>query len=268
MAPSSNLLDTFTVMAPDCVDGGWVVGVGVVLLSWLWWAFRRAPARADGRAGFDLFRLRPFPWLFGARVQPQLFRWLLLAGLAGTLVLLLTGPFAAPLNPGAAILWSVWWPAIAVLPWLVGRGFCGVCPLPLLRHGRLGRRTPRSFAALGILPAALVLLLFASLDRLLRIEESPWIAGQFLAVAIVVAVVAHLAFRDRLFCKQICPIGAVQTVLARVSPLRWGRRHETADVPAGVSRSGEQAAPCTYHLNPHHPEPPHECTLCGDVCPT
>jgi len=180
---------------------------------------------------------------------------MMLLGLAYSVYSGFHGPMSRELNPGIALLWSAWWPLLAFLPYFIGRGFCGVCPVMFLGPARtflarLDLRVPESFHRLGFAPAAAVLLLFSISDQLLGIEAFPWVAARFTAAMLILAAASLLVFDEWVWCRQLCPVGAVQAVLARFSLLRW-------------TRSPKPGSRCTtLGLGPRSAQ--HLCTVCGD----
>jgi hypothetical protein len=175
-----------------------------------------------------------------------------LAGMAFTLWALLAGPMSPSINMGSALLWGVWWPLLCLLPWLAGRGFCAVCPImllgPLRRFlARLDLPAPPRLRELGVLPAAGLLVLFSMADILFRIEARPWVSGRFILLMLLAVFALFVLFEEWVWCRQLCPVGAVQASLARFSWLGLESR------PAGT---------CSLRVSSDGEDP--RCCLCGD----
>jgi len=243
-------INFFSLPAESGVDWTVVAVVGV-LLSLFLTPFLTWNRRGAGTGGLDLFRLRVVAWLFSTRLQPYILQVLLLAGSVWIIMHAWFGPMSAARNPAAVLLWSVWWPLIIVIPLLLSRSFCGICPVTLLgprvqRFLRPGISLPHSMARFGLRPAVLFFILFGVADQVYAIEERPWIASQFLLGMMVLALVLHAVLSGRVWCNQVCPIGAVQSVLARLSVLTPGRREETG----GEDRQKRRILPCSFDLAP------------------
>lgn len=188
------------------------------------------------------------------------------------------------------------WVGIAVLgvTAVLGRVFCGwICPLGSLQQlvswgaGPERRKRPRLnryrpwFATKYVVLA--VLLAWAALGSL----RAGWLApiplleravaagvwplwhgvpapGGWLAVALLAAVLVLSAVMPRLFCRALCPTGALLGLVARVAPVRIRR--------AGGACSG--CTLCTFAcqgadepLGEHRVSECHVCLNCLPTCP-
>ncbi|MFA5139209.1 MAG: 4Fe-4S binding protein [Elusimicrobiota bacterium] len=222
----------------------WGVLLSVVaLLAFLsWWG-----KRGQGPDRFPWVR-----WLYRSRLFPGLARWAVLAGMVFTLWTLFAGSMSPSMNPGAVLLWGVWWPLLCLLPWLAGRGFCAVCPVMLLGPfrrflARLDLPLPQAFRDLGLMPAAGLLVLFSVADIFFRIEARPWVSGRFLVLMILVVFALFILFEEWVWCRQLCPVGAVQAALARFSLVGMERR---------------SAGACSLRVPVEGTDP--RCCMCGD----
>lgn len=218
----------------------------------------------------DLFRFRAVEWLYSTKIHPNLPRALALVGLLYVLYSLLFGPLNAGRNSGHALLWRVWWPILAILPIFLGRFFCSICPVslfagPLQKSFNLGWNLPRRFVRFGLIPASLIFVIFGIVDKGFIISGRPWSSGQFLLVLVLIAVAFHVVFKKRVWCINFCPIGALQTVFARLSMVHWSNRPE---IETETQIRDKQILPCSFGLNPYSLDTPHQCCLCGDCRPT
>lgn len=186
--------------------------------------------RSDGRLNL----LERAPWLrrvLRARAfQPILmlttlfvFTLAILTGLAGT-------P-AGSHNFGIVFVWIAWWALLMiVLVPFFGRLWCTVCPIPapgewLQRRAILGRgparpwtrgwRWPRllrnmwlqNFSFLGV-------ALFSAL-----ILTRPTISALVLLSFLLLGVVLSALYKNRVFCRYVCPVGGFIGLYSLVSPV-------------------------------------------------
>lgn len=222
----------------------------------------------QSRKTFDLFDIKALRWLFGSRLQPNLFQAFTLLALIYVLYQAFFGPLSSGRNPGTSLLWGLWWPSLVLIPLVAGRFFCSVCPISFFaraiqRFANLGWQFPARIARLGLLPAAALFILFGIADQLFLIEHRSWVAGQFLLLMVLAATLFHVVFRQRAWCTHLCPIGAVQTVLSRLAPIHWGKR-ETSPPKMREEATDRKPANCSLGLNPLALSSPHQCSLCGD----
>ncbi len=219
----------------------------------------------SGRKRLNLLDISMVRFLFQSRLHPVSFQIVALLGWFVAAYLILAGSLSASGNPGGALLWGIWWALLSVLPLFGGRLFCAVCPISAA--GRwlqpvLGREhtVPTWLSGSGWWFAALLLALFGLLNEGLRIEERPWVAGPFLLGISALALLFFLAFRGRAWCNHLCPVGAVQALLARLSFLQWGTSPEQR--PSHEEKRTLRA--CSFGLNPENLQNPNVCSLCGD----
>ncbi len=183
----------------------------------------------------DLLRWRPLHWLLTRRafqfalVAPNLlaFTLIVLAGIAGTA----TGA----MNFATIFVWLAWWGLLLlVLIPLGGRVWCAMCPIPApgewLARGAIVDRAKRAFG-LGwswpkplqnLWPAfggLLLLVLFG-----LIVTTRPLVTALLLAGLALVALATHLLFERRVFCRYLCPVGALLGVYSTAAPLELRAR--------------------------------------------
>ncbi|MBU4188087.1 MAG: 4Fe-4S binding protein [Propionicimonas sp.] len=172
-----------------------------------------------------------------------------------------TGTLIAKVHPSNLILGV----AVLVAALLVGNAFCGwICPMGTVQDGlawvakklhlpqwQPGPRTDRvlrwgRFVVLGLVMWMSYVtgrLWFADYDPYFTLFSlhwlNPWTEALIVSVAITTAILVASLFVERLWCRYLCPLGAVFAVLGRFSFLRIRR----------------DAATCT------------DCNLCDRPCP-
>jgi polyferredoxin len=150
---------------------------------------------------------------------------IVVAGLVGTPV--------GSRNLAIVLVWIGWWAALAVLAVpLLGRAWCGVCPLPVPgewlqrgavlgpRPGRrrgwtLGLRWPAALRNTWLQTAAFLLLATVAMVVLTR----PAVTAAVLALLLLLAVGTSLVFEGRAFCRHLCPVGGFIGVYSQAAPL-------------------------------------------------
>ncbi len=247
--------NVLNVGVPRALNIGLVGAIFTLLLILFILSWRHA--EPNKLPSLDLMRQAWVKALFRLRIHPQAIRWLITLALLVVMLDMLLGSLSHVRNLGHLAFWQIWWPLLPLLPLLLGRIFCAICPVSALagflrRHG-LKRAVPPWFAKLGLLPAMVTLLIFGVLDQLIRIEDRPWISGQFLLIVTLSALVMHALYRERVFCRQICPVGAIQGLLGRLSAVAFRWRTDYTATPA-----------CRFGLvKKTGADDPH-CGLCGD----
>jgi ferredoxin-type protein NapH len=227
-----------------------------------------------------------FPWVKGSLSGTKVFGVVPFSDpLAALEILLASRAFTWTLLAGAAI--------VLFLYALLGRVFCGwLCPLGLLcdvnddlrRYARRRRLRLPEFAVphaakYWLLAFFLLVSLFSAypvFTSVSPINIVGWAAvfgfgPELLAIAVILAV-EH--FSPRVFCRSLCPLGALYALVGRagrlrvrVDPARAGQilcRRCTTHCPMGIRVMEEYAMVKRASVS----DP--ECTRCGtcvDVCP-
>lgn len=214
----------------------------------------------------------------GTLASAALFGLQLSDPLATLQLLLLTGSLPLAMLTGSGLI-------LTVYGLLGGRVFCGwVCPVHLLTdlaeylpgvRQRPYRGLAGKFVALGV--TALLSLLFAvpAFETVspigVAVRSLTFGAGSGLLLLVLIVLVEMFWVR-RLWCRSLCPLGAVYALLGRISPLKvtyapercihCDRCSQVCFVPEVLVPSLDQAATRVSSG---------ECSRCGaciGVCPT
>jgi polyferredoxin len=164
--------------------------------------------------------------------SPQLVVFVLM--LAGFLFAIVAGLVGTPVgshNFSIVFVWIAWW-AILILvavPFF-GRGWCGVCPIPVvgdwLQRGAvlepakktpkwLNLRVPAKFRNMWMQNISFTLVaLFSSV-----ILTTPVVTSVVLAAMLFLAIGLSMVFERRAFCRYLCPVGGFIGLYAQTAPL-------------------------------------------------
>jgi ferredoxin len=180
-------------------------------------------------------------------------------------------------NLGMYLLWGLWWAALPLSFVALGRLWCAVCPVTLLGD-RAARSFPRRPAYPGLAGRNGAVLLVASFaavhvaDLWFAFEGDRRATGALLAVLGAAAFALTLAFGDRRWCGALCPVGALGSFLARLSPLRIA--NGAAPCPRECAErscaAGAVRTLCPVGLDLRAGIDPGACILCGaclKACP-
>src|SRR5690606_2677804 len=147
----------------------------------------------------------------------------ILAGLVGT-------P-AGSRNFGIVFVWIVWWALlIAVLVPFFGRLWCTICPIPApgewlqrraivqRRPGKLwtrGLRWPRRLKNIWLQNFGFLGVAIFSTIILTRPTVSAWVLLSFLLVGVVLSAL----YKNRVFCRYVCPVGGFIGLYSMMAPV-------------------------------------------------
>lgn len=216
---------------------------------------------------------------------PYVFQALMLAVFVG-LAVISWGVFAPPgvnaklyakTHLATLLIWGVWWPAMVWTAVLLGRAWCMVCPLELVsnlserlaRCLRIPQRPLRKWIASGSLivaPYALIQLLVAGA----HLNRVPAYTSLFLLGLLGLATSTGLVFKDRAFCRGLCPVGLLLGTYGRGGMLavRAGSAGTCQgcigkDCILACNRARSDARSCPSLLNPPKLNSNKDCLVCG-----
>lgn len=210
-----------------------------------------------------LARRPDFPGLLRRGTIP-----LLLAVIAYTL-------FGPPCNNLANLaVWTVWWPLLLVTAFFGARSWCSFCPLEGLSTVigatcRVRHEPARWLRRWG--PS----LSMASLASILLLEQASgmfsWAlaTGLLLSWLLVATVAADLVLGRRGWCKYLCPLGRVVSLVARMSLLEMRSTPHVCVSRCRVDDCIKEQA-CPMGLHPTGIDNSDHCILCLDCvrhCP-
>jgi polyferredoxin len=133
-----------------------------------------------------------------------------------------------------AAFWQVWWnPVMTISLLLVGRAWCYACPIGAvtntLQRFSLGYTFPTYLKPkVRVLGIGLSVLSISALTFLVMraalfgggLRAFPWMTSVFFLGMLLVAVALTMVFRQRPFCRYICPATGVMTVTAKLAPFQ------------------------------------------------
>ncbi len=255
-----------------------------------------APA-ATGR--LDLLRaLPPLRWLVRQRWFPLAPTFVGLLALAALLFVGVAGTPIGNRNGLVVFVWIFWWfLLIAALVPLASRAWCAACPIPFfgdwlqrrtllgvrvrgrdvtsgrgLAIGRnvyfgLGRHWPRALANLW--PAIAGFLLLATFSAVLL--TSPLATALTLGGMVVAATAIAFVFRQRTFCRFLCPVGGFMSLYSMPAPLAVRARESAICASCrekGCVAGSERGWGCPWIEHPSRMQRNNACGLCLECLKT
>lgn len=187
----------------------------------------------------------------------------ILVATAAAILLALRPPERSEMNPGAALVWQLWWTLLPFFILPTARLWCAVCPFSALGDlaQQLRRLTaplpPARLRAAGPWMAALGLAIMGFLFLLLSLESSgPFTALLLLAFASG-ALVSSLLWRGRAWCRYLCPLGLMAGLYSRLAWLRLANTGDSTTASAAAARC------CPLFTSPASARRAQDCVLCG-----
>ncbi len=153
---------------------------------------------------------------------PKLFIWFnifMVVVMAGFTLYGGTRPAGHPLqdaanNPGMLITWLIWFPVLPISAFLLGRIWCGMCPIAgigdfFARFKKFNLPVPKFFKSMNFWLVILAFLFLEYSEELFGVADKPLATGILLVIIISTAVLFTVLFERKAFCRYVCPLAAV-----------------------------------------------------------
>lgn len=180
------------------------------------------------------------------------------------------------------LVWSMWWPLLILVTIFFGRLWCTVCPVELISRlcSKIGlKMDPPHF----LKSYWMVTLLYAFISivavRYWDIHRVPHYMAMYLLIAYSSAAVIGLLFKERTFCKYLCPISVLLAFYSLLS--KWGVHVKTKpnctvceqkNCMNPTAPRSFLASPCLSQVNvldqTHDKRRCQLCMHCVKLCPT
>lgn len=160
--------------------------------------------------------------LFRHPLIPKIFVWfniLMVVVMAGFTLYGGSRPADHPLqsfgnNPGMLITWLIWFPILPISAALIGRIWCGVCPIAgigdyVSKVVKFNLPVPKIFKRMDFWLVILSFLFLDYIEEFLGVAEQPWATGVLLVAIISLSVLFCILFERKTFCRYVCPLAGM-----------------------------------------------------------
>lgn len=186
-----------------------------------------------------------------------------------------TRPVGHPLaeaatNPGMLVTWLVWFTFLPLGTVLVGRIWCGICPIAgigdlVARLKRFNLQVPKLFKRLEFWGLALAYVVVDLTESSVEIDDSPLSTGIFLLVILYLAIAFTVLFERRAFCRYLCPLASWLGAYSTMAPIEIRGNKKVCQTQCGEHtcyKGTDQVEGCPMFLYPASMASNAECLLC------
>ncbi len=240
---------------------------------------RPAP-RPDGpghhpKKKLDLLSLPLVRRFLTSGLYPAIFSWPTLAVFALIIYSTLWGPVLAKQNAGSTLTWVLWWPAIPIFFFLLGRFWCAICPFATLndlvqKFFGLDYPVPKFLKKYGIwiIDAAFILITWA--DHIWGIVGSPRGSGYLLMLLVTGTVLTAIFYQRRTWCRYLCFLGGLAGNYSRSGLVELRATPEICKTctSSACYKGNEKVAGCPVFEYPRTMDTNAECNLCANCIKT
>ncbi len=180
--------------------------------------------KSEGRWEFNLLRIPAVKEFLKSAVFPLVPRFVVGLVLLFTLLTLCFGPEDAGRNIGSTISWAIGWPLLYFSFFFLARTWCSVCTLAV--PGKLAqaivkpkRSTPRFIEKYSEWIMASLCILVLWIELVWNAYSNPLLTAAIILAVSAGSFVFSIFFKRRVWCRYICPLGAINAIFAMPSVL-------------------------------------------------
>ncbi len=223
--------------------------------------------QGEAGAAIDLFRFRPVRSLFSSRAYPLALQ--VGSGLvfAAIIVYGFLGPSHGEDNFAVVVTWMLWWLLLPFSFVLLGRLWCGVCPVgatidAVQKAFAYRRRVPGAWLRKGgVWIAGLSFLGLAWAEMLWHLDDRPRATAIILLSFLVAAILTSLVYERRAWCRYLCPLGIVAALYSMLSVVGLRSSRQACREECQSTRCYES---CPMFESPRLMDSSRHCNLCGE----
>jgi len=231
----------------------------------------------EGSSGLDLRRLFRQSQLF--RGGPlSLIRVIVLLSFFSVTIICLTAGSTPGGRMANLLIWGVWEPVVFALFLLAGSVWCTVCPLSMA--GRISQKfvsfrltPPVWLKRYGVWVATVGFFAIIALEIVFHMEQNPRASGLLLSGLILGSIAFCGLYSREVWCRYVCPLGALASGLAPAAPLEVSARPglcSSSCTTHNCYKGSSSTAGCSVFHHPLNTAESHQCKLCFDcfkTCP-
>ena len=133
-------------------------------------------------------------------------------------------------NIATVLTWNIWWSGLVISVFFLGSSWCAICPwdtlaswlvkpkLWFIRFNNSLGLTPPAFLR-SVWPALSLLIILTWLELGVGVTNSPYITALLSLVMIVLASIMLALFKNKAFCRYMCPVGRTIGFYSQLAPI-------------------------------------------------
>jgi transcriptional regulator with AAA-type ATPase domain/pSer/pThr/pTyr-binding forkhead associated (FHA) protein len=209
---------------------------------------------------------------------PKVFMWfnvLMVVVMAGFTLYGGTRPAGHPLqepgnNPGMLITWLIWFPLLPISAFLLGRIWCGMCPIAgigdfFARIKKFNLPAPTFLKNMNFWLVILAFLFLEFTEEIFGVADKPLATGLLLVIIIGLSVLFCVLYERKTFCRYVCPLAAVLGAYSTLSVVEVRGNKKVCQTQCGQHtcfKGSEKVEGCPMFSYPASLSSNSECMLC------
>ncbi|RPH86704.1 MAG: 4Fe-4S binding protein [Desulfobacteraceae bacterium] len=173
-------------------------------------------------------------------------------------------------NLGMVITWIVWFPILPLSAVLVGRIWCGVCPIAGIgdlaaRVKKFNLPVPRILKRMDFWLVIFTFLILDYLEEFLDIAGTPLATGTLLLIIIGLSALFCVLYERKTFCRYVCPLAGLLGTYSTLSMVEVRGNKRICQTQCGQHhclKGTEKAEGCPMFSYPASLTTNAECMMC------
>ncbi|MEN6486362.1 MAG: sigma 54-interacting transcriptional regulator, partial [Syntrophobacteraceae bacterium] len=173
-------------------------------------------------------------------------------------------------NPGMLITWLVWFPILPISAFLIGRIWCGMCPIAGI--GALAAKVksfnlpvPKILKRMDFWMVVLAFLFLDWVEELFSVASKPWATGMLLVIIISTSALFCVLFERKTFCRYVCPLAGMLGAYSTMSIVEVRGNKKVCQTQCGQHacyKGSDHAPGCPMFSYPASLGTNCECMMC------
>jgi transcriptional regulator with AAA-type ATPase domain/pSer/pThr/pTyr-binding forkhead associated (FHA) protein len=173
-------------------------------------------------------------------------------------------------NLGMVITWIIWFPVLPLTALLVGRIWCGMCPIAGIgdlaaKVKRFNLPVPNILKRLDFWLVVFTFLILDYLEEFLDIAGAPIATGTLLIIIIGCSALFCVLYERKTFCRYVCPLAGLLGAYSTLSPVEVRGNKKICQTQCGQHhclKGSDKAEGCPMFSYPASLDTNAECMMC------
>ncbi|MFH1288630.1 MAG: 4Fe-4S binding protein, partial [bacterium] len=124
-------------------------------------------------------------------------------------------------NLGNLLFWIYWMMGMIILVLIWGRKWCAICPIGAINGitGKFGLKLNYPEKLRNWYLLAVIFIILQIVINTFQLNHYPDLTARLIFIFILAGAILGLLFRDRVFCRYLCPVGSMLGIYSCFSPL-------------------------------------------------
>lgn len=173
-------------------------------------------------------------------------------------------------NPGMLITWVIWFPILPISAFLIGRIWCGMCPIAGIgewcsRIVRFNLPAPKILKRMDFWTVIVAFVFLDYVEELAGVADKPWATGLLLIIIIGLSALFCVLFERKTFCRYVCPLAGMLGAYSTMSIVEVRGNKKVCQTQCGQHlcyKGTDHCSGCPMFSYPASLTTNSECMLC------